>query len=118
LTSSDVGHLSSVRPRFHYLKHGGLDVQCNNLTRSSHAVSRRLLVREASLRLLFTGVGLSGADMGIAYLLPRMVGLSRATSMLLPVSSSPPATTLPSTTASSCAGRTPSPSRASTESNK
>ncbi len=43
----------------------------------------RVMSEEASLRLLFTGVGLSGADMGIAYLLPRMVGLSRATSMLL-----------------------------------
>jgi len=43
----------------------------------------RVLSREASFRLLFTGVGLSGADMGIAYLLPRMVGLSRATSLLL-----------------------------------
>jgi enoyl-CoA hydratase/carnithine racemase len=43
----------------------------------------RLMTHEASLRLLFTGVGLSGADMGVAYLLPRMVGLSRATSLLL-----------------------------------
>lgn len=43
----------------------------------------RVLSAEASFRLLFTGVGLSGADMGIAYLLPRMVGLSRATSLLL-----------------------------------
>ena len=43
----------------------------------------RLMADEASIRLLFTGVGLSGADMGIAYLLPRMVGLSRATSMLM-----------------------------------
>lgn len=43
----------------------------------------RVMARGASLRLLFTGVGLSGADMGVAYLLPRMVGLSRATSMLL-----------------------------------
>ena len=43
----------------------------------------RLMTPNASIRLLFTGVGLSGADMGVAYLLPRMVGLSRATSMLL-----------------------------------
>ena len=43
----------------------------------------RILAREASFRLLFTQVGLSGADMGIAYLLPRMVGLSRATSLLM-----------------------------------
>ncbi len=43
----------------------------------------RLMASDASIRLLFTGVGLSGADMGIAYLLPRMVGLSRATSLLM-----------------------------------
>ena len=47
------------------------------------AADFRVLSRSASLRLLFTGVGLSGADMGIAYLLPRMVGLSRATSLLM-----------------------------------
>jgi enoyl-CoA hydratase/carnithine racemase len=43
----------------------------------------RVLARSASLQLLFTRVGLSGADMGIAYLLPRMVGLARATQLLL-----------------------------------
>jgi enoyl-CoA hydratase/carnithine racemase len=32
---------------------------------------------------LFTKVGLAGADMGSAYLLPRVVGLGRATEMLL-----------------------------------
>ena len=43
----------------------------------------RLLARSASLQLLFTRVGLSGADMGIAYLLPRLIGLARATELLL-----------------------------------
>ena len=32
---------------------------------------------------LFTKVGLSGGDMGAAYLLPRVVGLGRATSLLM-----------------------------------
>src|SRR5262249_50649032 len=32
---------------------------------------------------LFTKVGLAGADMGSAYLLPRLVGLGRATELLL-----------------------------------
>ena len=32
---------------------------------------------------LFTRVGLAGADMGSAYLLPRIVGLGRATELLL-----------------------------------
>jgi enoyl-CoA hydratase/carnithine racemase len=43
----------------------------------------RLLARSASFRFLFTRVGLAGADMGCAYLLPRMVGLGRATEILM-----------------------------------
>ena len=43
----------------------------------------RLLSRSASFRFLFTRVGLAGADMGCAYLLPRMVGLGRATEILM-----------------------------------
>jgi enoyl-CoA hydratase/carnithine racemase len=42
-----------------------------------------LLARSASLSFLFTKVGLAGADMGCAYLLPRLVGLGRATELLL-----------------------------------
>lgn len=47
------------------------------------AADLRLLARSASLAFLFTQVGLSGADMGCAYLLPRLVGLGRATELLL-----------------------------------
>ena len=47
------------------------------------AADFRLLAREASFRFLFTGVGLSGADMGSAYLLPRLIGLGRATELLM-----------------------------------
>jgi enoyl-CoA hydratase/carnithine racemase len=43
----------------------------------------RLLARSASLAFLFTKVGLAGADMGSAYLLPRIVGLARATELLM-----------------------------------
>lgn len=43
----------------------------------------RLLAESASFAFLFTGVGLSGADMGSAYLLPRIVGLGRATELLM-----------------------------------
>lgn len=43
----------------------------------------RVMARSASVQLLFTQVGLSGADMGIAYLLPRLIGLARATELLL-----------------------------------
>ena len=43
----------------------------------------RLVVPEATFRFLFTKVGLSGGDMGSAYLLPRLVGLGRATEILM-----------------------------------
>lgn len=43
----------------------------------------RLLARSASFAFLFTKVGLAGADMGSAYLLPRIVGAGRATELLL-----------------------------------
>jgi enoyl-CoA hydratase/carnithine racemase len=43
----------------------------------------RLMARSASFSFLFTKVGLAGADMGAAYLLPRVVGLGRATELLL-----------------------------------
>ena len=38
----------------------------------------RLASENASFRFLFTGVGLTGADMGAAYLLPRLVGMGRS----------------------------------------
>ncbi|MGH9116559.1 MAG: enoyl-CoA hydratase family protein [Acidimicrobiales bacterium] len=47
------------------------------------AADLRLLSTAASLRFLFTHVGLSGGDMGAAYLLPRIVGLGRATEILM-----------------------------------
>jgi enoyl-CoA hydratase/carnithine racemase len=42
----------------------------------------RIAVPNASIAFLFTRVGLAGADMGAAYLLPRVVGLARATELL------------------------------------
>jgi enoyl-CoA hydratase/carnithine racemase len=47
------------------------------------AADLRVLAQSASFAFLFTRVGLSGADMGSAYLLPRVVGLGRATELLL-----------------------------------
>jgi enoyl-CoA hydratase/carnithine racemase len=47
------------------------------------AADFRLLARSASFQFLFTKVGLAGADMGSAYLLPRVVGLARATELLM-----------------------------------
>jgi len=43
----------------------------------------RIAAESAKIAYLFTRVGLSGADMGVAWLLPRIVGLGRATEMLL-----------------------------------
>lgn len=47
------------------------------------AADLRLMAESSSFHFLFTKVGLAGADMGSAYLLPRVVGLGRATEMLL-----------------------------------
>lgn len=47
------------------------------------AADLRILGSSASFQFLFTKVGLAGADMGSAYLLPRVVGLGRASEMLL-----------------------------------
>lgn len=43
----------------------------------------RIVAESARFAFLFTRVGLSGADMGAAWLLPRLVGLGRATELLM-----------------------------------
>jgi enoyl-CoA hydratase/carnithine racemase len=47
------------------------------------AADFRLATPAARFAFLFTKVGLSGGDMGAAYLLPRLVGLGRATQLLM-----------------------------------
>jgi enoyl-CoA hydratase/carnithine racemase len=47
------------------------------------AADLRIVARSARFAFLFTRVGLAGADMGAAYLLPRLVGLGKATELLL-----------------------------------
>lgn len=47
------------------------------------AADFRILARSARFHFLFTKVGLAGADMGAAYLLPRIVGLGKATELLM-----------------------------------
>ena len=47
------------------------------------AADLRVLAESASFRFLFTSVGLSGGDMGVCWLLPRIVGFGRASEMLL-----------------------------------
>lgn len=43
----------------------------------------RIAAEEAKIAFLFVKVGLSGADMGAAFLLPRVVGLAKATELLM-----------------------------------
>ncbi len=47
------------------------------------AADVRIAAASAKIAFLFTKVGLSGADMGAAWLLPRIVGLGRATELLM-----------------------------------
>jgi enoyl-CoA hydratase/carnithine racemase len=47
------------------------------------AADLRVMADSAAFHFLFTRVGLAGADMGAAYLLPRVIGLGRATELLL-----------------------------------
>jgi enoyl-CoA hydratase/carnithine racemase len=47
------------------------------------AADIRIAVPSARIAYLFTRVGLSGADMGSAWLLPRIVGFGRATELLM-----------------------------------
>ncbi|MCA9726772.1 MAG: enoyl-CoA hydratase family protein [Candidatus Eisenbacteria bacterium] len=47
------------------------------------AADIRVAAENAKIAFLFTKVGLAGADMGAAWLLPRIVGLGRATELLM-----------------------------------
>ena len=47
------------------------------------AADIRIAARSAKIAFLFTQVGLCGADMGSAWLLPRIVGLGHATELLM-----------------------------------
>ena len=47
------------------------------------AADVRIAAESAKIAFLFTKVGLSGADMGAAWLLPRIVGLGHATELLM-----------------------------------
>ena len=43
----------------------------------------RVLAEGTSIGFIFTKVGLTGSDMGVAYLLPRVVGMGHATEILM-----------------------------------
>src|SRR5258705_10458220 len=46
------------------------------------ACDLRIAAAQARFGVVFPQVGLSGADMGVTYLLPRLVGLTRASELL------------------------------------
>ncbi len=43
----------------------------------------RIVSEKGSIAFLFTKVGLTGADMGAAYLLPRVIGMAKASELLM-----------------------------------
>ena len=47
------------------------------------AADVRIAAPKAKIAFLFTKVGLSGADMGIAWLLPKLIGFGRASELLM-----------------------------------
>jgi len=47
------------------------------------ACDMRVAAESAKIAYLFTRVGLSGADMGAAWMLPRIVGLAKASELLM-----------------------------------
>lgn len=47
------------------------------------ACDLRVVAKSATFRFLFTQAGLTGADMGAGYLLPRVVGVGRASEILM-----------------------------------
>ena len=47
------------------------------------AADLRIAAEQARIAFLFVKVGLAGADMGVAWLLPRLVGLGRASQLLM-----------------------------------
>ena len=62
-------------PMFFAAEHGALAERLRQVAPSIAAA-------DAKLGFIFPPVGLSGADMGIAYLLPRIVGLGHASELL------------------------------------
>src|SRR5437764_9453461 len=87
------GHLEFTRMTGAVVQHMRLldkpiIVALNGMTAGAGAVialaaDLRIASEQARIAFLFTRVGLTGADMGAAYLLPRIVGLGRASELLL-----------------------------------
>ena len=80
MTGALVHAIRTTRPPVVAALHG---VCCGAGAVIAAACDVRFAAPDTRLAYLFPQVGLSGADMGAAYLLPRIVGLGRATELLL-----------------------------------
>ncbi len=80
LTGSLIHAIRSCRPPVVAAVHG---VCCGAGAVIAAACDLRVASDDARFAFLFSRVGLSGADMGAAYLLPRLIGLGRASELLL-----------------------------------
>jgi enoyl-CoA hydratase/carnithine racemase len=80
LTGDLVRAIRTTRPPVIAALHG---VTCGAGAVIAIAADVRIAAADTRMAFLFPKVGLSGADMGAAYLLPRIVGLGRATELLL-----------------------------------
>ncbi len=80
MTGALVHAIRTTRPPVIAAIHG---VCCGAGAVISSACDMRILSDDARMAFLFNRVGLCGADMGSAYLLPRIVGHGRATEILM-----------------------------------
>ena len=80
MTGALVHAIRTTRPPVVAAVHG---VCCGAGAVIAAAADLRFATPDARFAFLFPQVGLSGADMGAAYLLPRIVGVGRATEILL-----------------------------------
>lgn len=80
MTGALTHAIHTTRPPVVAQLHG---VTCGAGAVIAAACDVRIAATDTRIAYLFPKVGLSGADMGIAYLLPRIVGLGRASQLLL-----------------------------------
>lgn len=80
MTGALVHAIRTTRPPVVAALHGAV---CGAGAVLAIACDVRIAAPDARIAFLFPKVGLSGAGMGAAYLLPRIVGLGRATELLL-----------------------------------
>lgn len=80
MTGALVHAIRTTRPPVVAALHG---VVCGAGAVMAAACDIRIAAPDTRIAYLFPKVGLSGADMGAAYLLPRLVGVGRASEILL-----------------------------------